>query len=94
MSSVPLVEFGPDHGQVHRPLDDLVVMTSKWTDGLMEGSAQDVTEDQKSQPLAFSLVTWRQSVCQCLFSRCPLILTVVLNLWLHSVSTQAAHPVA
>ncbi len=28
MSGIPLVEFGPDHGQVHRPLDDLVVMTS------------------------------------------------------------------
>lgn len=28
MSGIPLVEFGPDHGQVHGPLDDLVVMTS------------------------------------------------------------------
>lgn len=29
------------------------VITHKWTDGLMEGSAQDVTEDQKGQPLTF-----------------------------------------
>lgn len=28
MSGIPLVEFGPDHRQVHRPLNDLVVMTS------------------------------------------------------------------
>lgn len=28
MSGVPLVEFGPDHRQVHGPLNDLVVMTS------------------------------------------------------------------
>lgn len=26
--SIPLVEFGSDHGQIHRPLNDLVVMTS------------------------------------------------------------------
>ncbi len=29
------------------------MITHKWTDGLMEGSTQDVTEDQQSQPLAF-----------------------------------------
>lgn len=29
------------------------MVTHKRTDGLMEGSAQDVTEDQKNQPLAF-----------------------------------------
>ncbi len=28
MSGTPLVEFGPDHRQIHRPLNDLVVMTS------------------------------------------------------------------
>lgn len=28
MLTVALVELGPDHGQVHGPLDDLVVMTS------------------------------------------------------------------
>lgn len=99
----------------------------------MEGSTQDVTEDQKSQPLAFlqtvdrtgkeivinagkgtqskttqttiiiitaatettySQVTCSQPVSRSVFSRCSLILTVVLDLWLHSVSAQAAHPVA
>lgn len=29
------------------------MITHEWTDGLMEGSTQDVTEDQKSQPLTF-----------------------------------------
>lgn len=28
MLSIPLVESGPDHSQVHGPLNDLVVMTS------------------------------------------------------------------
>lgn len=43
--------------------------------------------------MAYSLVTCRQSVCQCVFSRCSLILTVVCNLWLCNISAQAAHPV-
>lgn len=34
-------------------MDEESVITHKWTDGLMEGSAQDVTEDQENQPLAF-----------------------------------------
>lgn len=29
------------------------MITHKWTDRLVEGSTQDVTEDQKSQPLTF-----------------------------------------
>lgn len=28
MLAVPIVEFAPDHRQVHRPLDDLVVVPS------------------------------------------------------------------
>lgn len=44
--------------------------------------------------MAYSLVTGWQSIYRCVFSRCSLVLTVVLDLWLHDVSAQAAHPVA
>lgn len=44
--------------------------------------------------ITHSLVTCRQSECWRAFPRCSPVLAVVLNLWIHDISAQAAYPVA
>lgn len=82
------------HGVTLRPQtlrnSEKRMMTHKWTDGLMKGSAQDVTEDQKSQPLTF-LQTVDQNVKE-VVSNASLSLSLLMQpikwptLWSHAGS--------